>query len=527
MKTLLLLFCFFLLSNITFSQAPTIQWKKCLGGSDDDVGYTIQESPLGDYFIAGYTSSHNGDVHSNTGNFEHMWLIKTDFQGNIIWENSYGGTWGPDKAFNMQLTHDGGAILIGEANSDDGDVIGIHGSSSDIWVVKTDSSGNLLWQKCLGGGGSETGKEIKETKDRGYILIGTTRSTSGDGDLSFVHFPPDAWAIKLDSVGNILWEKTLGGYDGDYGESVVEGDINNFYFATDSQSNDSLLNSNHGGEDVLITKLDANQNIVWQKCFGGSNGDVPAKIYFDSNSRLNIGATTGSSDFDIPNFSGAYDAWLFTIDSTNLVLSHCFGGPAYEILRSISQTSDSGVISCGNSNSSSNGFNCYNTFLSDFYMLKTSSTGIYQWNICIGGSGHDIAYDAIETSDGGYIAVGSTESTDYDVVGNHGGKDVWVVKLSPPGVNVPELEAGVSDFTAYENFGGALQLEFNAELASELKLSLFDLTGRCVLKENFDCIAGMNTHRTPSFSPAPGIYVLTLTDAKGAMVKKVFVNGGK
>jgi hypothetical protein len=94
-------------------------------------------------------------------------------------------------------------------------------------------------------------------------------------------------------------------------------------------------------------------------------------------------------------------------------------------------------------------------------------------------------------------------------------------------VNVPELEAGVSDFTAYENSGGAIQLEFNAELASELKLSLFDLTGRLILKENFGCIAGMNTHRTPSFSPAPGIYVLTLSDAKGAMVKKVFVNGGK
>ena len=123
--------------------------------------------------------------------------------------------------------------------------------------------------------------------------------------------------------------------------------------------------------------------------------------------------------------------------------------------------------------------------------------------------------------------IGTTESNDGDVTFNHGLRDIWVVKLSPPGVNIPELEAGVSDFTAYENSGGSLQLEFNAELASELKLSLFDLMGRCVLKENFDCIAGLNTHRTPSFSPAPGIYVLTLSDAKGAIVKKVFVNGGK
>ncbi|MBK7849725.1 MAG: T9SS type A sorting domain-containing protein [Bacteroidetes bacterium] len=526
MKTLLLSFWFYLFCNIIYSQAPAIQWKKCFGGSNDDIGFAIRESLTGGYYIAGHTQSHNGDVHHNNG-FGNLWLFKIDYNGNLIWEKSYGGSFGHDAANNMQITADGGIIMVGEASSQDGDVIGLHGSNSDIWVVKTDSSGNLLWQKCLGGGNDEVGNEIKETKDGGYILIGTENSLSGDGDISFSHRPPDAWVVKLDSVGNLLWEKTLGGYDGDFGVSVVEGDTNEFYFATDSQSNDSLLNSNHGGEDVLITKLDANQNIVWQKCFGGSNGDVPAKIYFDLNSRLNIGATTGSNDFDIPNFSGAYDAWLFTIDSTNLVLSHCFGGPAYEELFSISPTIDSGTLLCGSSNSFVSQFTCYNTFLGDFFILKSNSAGMYEWNVCIGGSGNDVAHDAIETSDGSYIAVGSTESSDYDVVGNHGGKDVWVVKLSPPGVNVPELEAGVSDFTAYENSGGAIQLEFNAELASELKLSLFDLTGRCVLKENFDCIAGMNTHRTPSFSPAPGIYVLTLADAKGAMVKKVFVNGGK
>ncbi len=113
MKNLLLSCIFLVFSGIGFAQAPAIQWKKCLGGSEDDVGFAIRELPSGDFFIAGYTSSHNGDVHSNTGNFEHMWLIKSDFLGNIIWENSYGGTWGPDLAFYMNLTKDGGTILIG------------------------------------------------------------------------------------------------------------------------------------------------------------------------------------------------------------------------------------------------------------------------------------------------------------------------------------------------------------------------------------------------------------------------------
>ncbi|MBL0137387.1 MAG: hypothetical protein IPP86_02500 [Bacteroidetes bacterium] len=99
-------------------------------------------------------------------------MFKIDYNGNLgIWEN-HGGSFGHDAANNMQITADGGIIMVGEASSQDGDVIGLHGSNSDIWVVKTDSSGNLLWQKCLGGGNDVVGTEIKETKDGGYILIG-------------------------------------------------------------------------------------------------------------------------------------------------------------------------------------------------------------------------------------------------------------------------------------------------------------------------------------------------------------------
>ena len=526
MKTILLSFLFCFLCKSTYSQAPAIQWKKCFGGSNDDMGLSICESPTGGFYISGHTESHNGDVHHNNG-YGNLWLFRIDNNGNLIWEKSYGGSFGYEISNNMQITKDGGIIMIGKASSQDGDVIGMHGSSPDIWVVKTDSSGNLLWQKCLGGGNDEVGNEIKETKDGGYILIGTTRSLTGDGDLSFVHLPPDAWAVKLDSVGNILWEKTLGGYDGDYGVSVVEGDTNVFYFSISSDSDDSIITGNHGFQDLLIAKLDASHNIVWQKCFGGSYNDWGGSIYFDANNKIKIGANTESNDFDISNFSGASDIWLFTIDSTNLESSICFGGSSYDTDRKTHLISGNGSIIAGTSSSTNFQTNCLNTFKSDFFIMTTDSLGNFIWSKCLGGSEDDIAYDAIETSDGGYIAVGSTESTDYDVVGNHGLKDVWVVKLYPPGVNVPELEAGVSDFTAYENSVGSIQLEFNAELASELKLSLFDLMGRCVLKENFDCIAGMNTHRTPSFSPTPGIYVLTLSDARGAMVKKVFVNGGK
>ncbi|MBL0258807.1 MAG: T9SS type A sorting domain-containing protein [Bacteroidetes bacterium] len=100
------------------------------------------------------------------------------------------------------------------------------------------------------------------------------------------------------------------------------------------------------------------------------------------------------------------------------------------------------------------------------------------------------------------------------------------MKLAPAGVNVPELNAAITDFTAFENSNGALHLNFSAEASASLKLSLFDLTGREVFSEKYSCISGMNSHSTSALSLSPGIYVLQLSDGEGMMVKKVFVNGG-
>ena len=273
--------------------------------------------------------------------------------------------------------------------------------------------------------------------------------------------------------------------------------------------------------------MDSGQNIIYEKTFGGSLIDEAINLKKTNSGTFIITGATQSNDGDVAIQYGALDIWQFKTDGNSVLSQHSYGGSDYDNPFSTTETTDHGSLICGYSYSIDGQVSCTSNFNNNWWVVKTDSSGDYEWSKCMGGLDEEVARDGIETPDGGYIIVGYTKSNDGDVSGNHGGKDVWVVKLSPPGVNVPELEAGVSDFTAYENSGGSIKMEFKAELASELKLSLFDLTGRCVLKENFDCIVGMNTHRTPSFSPAPGIYVLTLTDAKGAMVKKVFVNGGK
>jgi hypothetical protein len=520
-----------ILSDILMAQPPSIQWSKCYGGSDDDEGFSIVKAPSGGYYLAGYAASHNGDVGNNTGNYAHLWIIRIDDLGNVIWEKTYGGTWGDEAAYKIRLTSDGGLIMIGDASSVDGDVTGLHSGSptsgpSDAWVVKVDGSGNLQWQKCLGGNQDDTGNDIIQTYDGGY-LVGATIS-SWDGDISLYHGgSSDCWLAKLDSIGSLIWEKSFGGSNGENINSVFENDSDKYCILGGTNSSDHDVTFNHGGTDVWMLMIDSSHSILQQKTFGGSSSDEGFSFIRSRTNKYILSCGSQSNDGDVQLQHGASDYWQVTTDGDTIFSQHSFGGSDYESPFSSIGTIDHGSLICGYSYSSDGQASCIPQFYNNFWIVKTDSSGNYEWSKCMGGLDEEVARDGIETPDGGYIIVGYTKSNDGDVSGNHGGKDVWVVKLSPPGVNVPELEAGVSDFTAYENSGGTLQLEFNAELASELNLSLFDLTGCCVLKENFDCIAGMNTHRTPSFSPAPGIYVLTLSDAKGGMVKKVFVNGGK
>ena len=531
MKNILLSCIFLVYSAIAIAQTPSIQWSKCYGGSDNDCGYSILNAPGGGYYVGGFASSHDGDVGNNTGYHSHFWIFKIDDAGNIIWEKTYGGTWGDERSYKLNITRDGGFIMLGEASSVDGDVSGLHSGSpssgpTDAWVVKLDSVGNLEWQKCLGGAQYDIGKDIIQTLDGGYLVGCEAGSWDGDVTINYGG-SSDCWLVKLDDGGNLVWEKSFGGSGADELNSILEVDTNQFLFLGGTNSNDNDVSFNHGSYDAWLVALDTSHMILNEHTIGGSSGEGGYDFIKTLNNGLFVLAATISTDGDVAANFGLTDWWQLNWYNNGITSQHNYGGSDYEIGYSLNPCNDHGYVMCGYSYSPDGQPNCSSSFNNNFWVVKTDSNGAYEWGKCMGGTEMEEARDGIQTSDGGFIVVGTTESNDGDVTGNHGLQDVWVVKLFPPGVNVPELEAGVSDFTAYENSGGSIQLEFNAELASELNLSLFDLTGRLILKENFDCIAGMNTHRTPSFSPAPGIYVLTLSDAKGAMVKKVFVNGGK
>jgi hypothetical protein len=230
--------------------APEIIWQKILGGSSDDYAFSIQQTPDGGYIVAGYTESNDGDVKGNHENGD-FWIVKLDKDGNIEWQKTLGGSnW--DWAFSVQQTPDGGYIVAGFTWSNDGDVSGNHGSL-DAWIVKLDKDGNIEWQKTLGGSGNDWATSVQQTTDGGYIVAGGTYST--DGVIRGNHGSLDAWVVKLDGNGNMQWQKALGGSGSDSAWSVQQTTDGGYIVAGFTKSNDGDVTGNHGSADFWVVKL--------------------------------------------------------------------------------------------------------------------------------------------------------------------------------------------------------------------------------------------------------------------------------
>jgi len=361
--------------------------------------------------------------------------IHTGFsQPSIQWQHSYGGS-GEDIAFAIQQTVDGGYVFTGRCSSADGDITGNQGWE-DCWVVKTDDLGNIQWQKSLGGSGNDLAFSIQQCTDGGFI-VGAI-SGSNDGDVTGNHGDLDFWVVKLDGNGNLVWQKSLGGSEPDRAYSIQQTADNGFIVAGSSNSNDFDVTGHHGTvyeSDFWIVKLDSTGSLQWQKSLGGSSYDAAESVKQTADGGYIIAGSTYSNDGDIPTGSphGYSDYWVVKLDAAgNLLWQIPLGGTNNDLAHSVSLTADGGCIVAGRA-ASVNGNVTGNNGAEDAWLVKLSSSGSVQWLKCYGGSDFDWARSVQQTTDGGYVIAGFAASTDSNVTGNHGASDYWTIKTDSAG----------------------------------------------------------------------------------------------
>ncbi|HLG35507.1 MAG TPA: T9SS type A sorting domain-containing protein [Bacteroidia bacterium] len=285
-----------------------IQWQKALGGTANDDAYSVQQTSDGGYIVLGYSYSNDGDVTGNHGGWDY-WLVKVDGTGTIQWQKTLGGTMN-DWAYSIEQTSDGGYIVAGSSQSNDGDVTGHHGTASsfDYWLVKLDPAGSIQWQKSLGGSSFDWAHSIKQTTDGGYIAAGY--SSSNDGDVTGNHSYDDYWVVKLDNSGTILWQKSFGGIANDRAYSVNQTSDGGYIIAGNSSSNDGDVTGNHGGYEYWIVKLDDNGTLLWQKSMGGTAHDFAYSVMHTSDGGYIVAGESASNDGDVTGNHGANDYWI-------------------------------------------------------------------------------------------------------------------------------------------------------------------------------------------------------------------------
>lgn len=343
-----LLFTIFLSAFCVYSQ-PTIQWQKCLGGSGNDQASSIQQTTDGGYIVAGSSNSIDGDITGNIGstNNSNCWIVKITNIGEIEWQKALGGS-GADTANSIQQTADGGYILAGNSDSNDVDVTGNHGGFSDYWVVKLGENGGIEWQKTLGGTGNDQAFSIQQTTDGGYVVAGF--SESNDGDVTGNRGNIDYWIVKLNGFGVIEWQKSFGGTGSDWATSIKQTIDEGFVVVGFSDSNDGDITGAHGSDDYWVVKLNSIGGIEWQKSLGGTYYDAACTIQQTTDGGYVVAGQSQSIDGDVTGNHGYADYWIVKLNSLgNIEWQKSIGGIYSEYPTSIQQTTDGGYIIIGTS----------------------------------------------------------------------------------------------------------------------------------------------------------------------------------
>ncbi len=502
MKKLKIVFVLLISANLITAQ--NIEWSKMYGGFNQEISQSIQQTADGGYIVAGWTQSDDGDVHGFHGDFDY-WLLKLNSTGDTIWTRCYGGSdW--EQAYSVQQTNDNGYIVAGYSNSNDGDVSG-NNDYEDYWILKLDEYGDTIWTKCYGGSDHDYAHSIQQTTDSGYIVAG--HSNSIDGDVNGNHGDYDYWILKLDKFGSKIWAKCYGGSQSDYAYSIQQTTDSGYIVGGYSESNDGDVNGNKGGYDYWILKLDKNGDTLWTKSYGGSNAEYTRSIKQTTDGGYIIAGSSLSNDWDVSGNHGNADYWILKLDvDGDTVWTNCYGGSDYDYVDPIQQTTNGGYIVAGNSYSIDGDVNG-NKGGQDIWVIELDQNGDTVWTKNYGGSGEELVRSIQQTTDGGYIISGSSNSVDGDVNGGHFGPDYWILKIN----NIANLSFNPQYLEIIRIYPNPTTGIINIDSEKNLKIEVLNLLGEIII-ESYDKEINISNQ-------SAGVYFIRITKGEETITRKI------
>ncbi len=411
----------------TIEQTPVVTlFQKVLGGTQTDTGRGVAAYADGSVISAGTTRSVDGNLTTSRGGTD-AWLARVDAGGGLVWNKNYGGL-GQDEFTALVPISDGGVLAVGSTTSTDGDVTGNHGLR-DIWVVRLNPGGEIQWQKTLGGSGDDFANAAIGLSDGSFVIAGYV--ISNDGDVSGNHGAEDVWVIKIDGTGKLLWQKTFGGSFRDVGNDIAMTLDGGFVVAGQTGSSDGDVGGSRNSLDFWVIRMDANGNKVWSKAMGSTTEDAATAITTASDGTITIAGYASSNDGDVTGGTLTLDNfWIVKVDGVGtMIWQKTFGGSGLDRPTDIITAADGSYLVLGQTTSNDGNVKGNHGQLDAWLIDIAGSTGALIWQQTFGGTANDVFYNFSITSDNGLAMAGTTLSNDGDVTGNHGDMDMWVLKV--------------------------------------------------------------------------------------------------
>ncbi len=426
---------------IDTNKLPSTIWEKSLGSYENESAESALVTSDGGCIIVGNSDTQSKGLEKSEDSKGEVdfWIIKINANGQKIWDKTFGGD-RRDLAKAIVSTTDGGFIIVGASESNiSGDKTEKNRGEIDFWIVKINANGQKIWDKTFGGNKSDFATSIVASQDGGFIIGGYSGSNTSADKTESSKGGTDYWIVKINSNGQKLWDKTIGGNGEDFFNTIISTTDGAFMVAGSSQNSKGgdKTGAIKGDSDFWIVKINTDGKKIWDKTFGGNDAQILGSISATSDGGyLLVGSSSSDISFDKSSSKkGEEDAWIIKIDSQGQkVWDKSLGGSGFDGFSSILIPKDGGFILAGYSTSDISGDKSEKNYgLTDIWITKINNSGEKIWDKTLGGSLYDLTTSILPTSDGNFLIISSSNSevsgTKTDPAKARLYFDFWIMKM--------------------------------------------------------------------------------------------------